>query len=328
MTGTVSHMEVRRVGLSGLRVSSLGLGTLTWGRDTDAHEATEQLGAFVDAGGTLVDTAGSYGQGAAEEVLGNLIGAVVERREIQICSKSGVRQFGDSRSVDASRGTLLDDLDASLSRLGTDHLDLWLVQSPDPGTPLDETLSTLQHAVSSGRTRYVGLSNHAGWQTGYAAAMLADAGIGLTAVQVEYSLLQRGAEREVIPAAEMLGIGVLAWSPLGRGVLTGKYRHGTPADSRGASTHLRGFVEPYLTESARSVVEAVATAADGLDVTPLSVALSWVRHAAGVSSAIIGARTASQLRAVLAADSAPLPAAIHSALDEVTAPDVGYPERR
>lgn len=321
-------MEVRRVGDSGFRVSSLGLGTLTWGRDTDAHEAREQLTTFVDAGGTLLDTAGSYGDGAAEEALGELLGSVVDRRQVQICSKSGVREIGGMRRVDASRATLLDDLDATLRRLGTDHLDLWLVQSPDAGTPLDETISALRYAVSTGRTRYVGLSNHPGWQTGYAAARLDELGVGLSAVQVEYSLLQRGAERDVIPAARALGVGVLAWSPLGRGVLTGKYRHAMLADSRGASSHLRGFVEPYLTDAARGIVEAVATAAEGLDSTTLAVALSWARHAAGVSSAIVGARTTAQLRGILAADATPLPTAIHEALDEVTALRVEYPERR
>src|SRR5699024_9550221 len=142
-------MDSRRVGGSGLRVSSVGLGTMTWGRDTDAHEAADQLRVFLDAGGTLLDPAATYSEGAAGVVL---------------CSKAGVR---DGR-VDASRGALLDALDASLARLGTDHLDLWLVQAPDPRTPLAETLWTLEHAVATGRTRYVGLANHAAWQLAHA----------------------------------------------------------------------------------------------------------------------------------------------------------------
>ena len=144
--------------------------------------------------------------------------------------------------ADASRGGLLSTLDASLRRLGTDHVDLWLVQVPDPHTPLHETVSALRLAVTSGRARYVVLSNHPGWQVARAATLLAD-DVGLAAVEAEYSLLERGIEREVLPAAEDLGIGVLAWSPLGRGVLSGKYRTGTPADSRAASPHLESFVQ-------------------------------------------------------------------------------------
>jgi aryl-alcohol dehydrogenase-like predicted oxidoreductase len=144
---------------------------------------------------------------------------------------------------------------------------------------------------------------------------------------VEYSLLQRGVEREVLPAAAALGLGVLAWSPLGRGVLTGKYRSGTPADSRAASPHLAGFVEAYLDQHSRRVVEAVATAAEGLGVQPLEVALAWVRDTPAVTAAIVGARTAAQLRGVLTGEDLSLPDEIRAALDEVSAPALGYPER-
>jgi len=311
-------MELRRAGRSGLLVSSIGLGTMTWGRDTDEHEAAEQLSLFLDAGGTLIDTAASYGDGAAERLLGSLL-AEVDRRDVLLCSKAGVRHTSRGSRVDASRATLLDTLDESLSALGTDHLDLWLVQQPDPEVAPEETLSALRHAVASGRTRYVGLSNHPAWYLGYATAVLDDDATGLAAVEVEYSLLQREVEREVLPAAAALGTGVLAWSPLGRGVLTGKYRSTIPADSRAASPHLRGFVEPYLTERSHGVVEAVATAAEGLGRTTLEVALAWVRDAPGVSSAIVGARTAAQLRGVLAAADLQLPGPIRRALDDVSA---------
>ena len=250
-------MEERLLGGTGLRVSAIGLGTLTWGRDTDEHEAANQLQTFVDAGGTLIDTAGSYADGAAEEVIGSLLGPVVARDDVVLCTKAGVRQTTRGAMVDASRGSLLSGLDASLARLGTDHVDLWLVQSPDPRTPLEESVGALRHAVDSGRARYVGLSNHAGWQTARAATLLEPAH-RLAAVEVEYSLLQRGIEREVVPATGEVGAGILAWSPLGRGVLTGKYRRTIPADSRAASAHLAGFVEPYLGPAAadrKSVVE-------------------------------------------------------------------------
>lgn len=318
-------MEERLLGGTGLRVSALGLGTLTWGRDTDEHEAATQLQAFVDAGGTLLDTAGSYADGGAEEVIGALLGSVVARDNVVLCTKSGVRQTPDGGVVDASRRSLLSGLDASLRRLGTDHVDIWLVQSPDPGTPLEESVAALRYALDTGRTRYVGLSNHAGWQTARAATLL-EPSHALAAVEVEYSLLQRGVEREVIPAADELGVGVLAWSPLGRGVLTGKYRRKVPADSRAASAHLAGFVEPYLGAAAAPVVEAVCTAAEGLGRSPLEVALAWVLGR-GVTSAVIGARTVAQLRAALDVETE-LPTEILQALDEVSAPPVGYPERR
>ena len=316
------------MGSSGLQVSTIGLGTLTWGRDTDEHEAEEQLRAFLEAGGTLLDTAATYGEGSAEEVIGSLLGQTIDRDEVVLCSKAGVRTSAGDTRIDASRGVLLDTLDASLARLGTDHLDLWLVQAPDGHTPLRETLSALRQAVRTGRARYVGLSNFPGWQLARAATLLDSDETFLTAAQMEYSLLQRGIERELLPAARTCGVGVLAWSPLGRGVLSGKYRRSVPADSRGASPHLRGFVEPYLTGSARSVVEAVATAAEGLGRAPVEVALAWARDVEGVASAVVGARTPAQLRGSLAAVDLELPDQIRQVLSEVTAPDLGYPERR
>jgi len=319
-------MEQRHLGRTGLRVSRIGLGTMTWSRDTDEHEAAEQLRDFVDAGGTLLDTSASYADGGAEELIGALLGDVVARDEVVLCTKAGVRRTGAGGVLDASRGALLTSLDASLRRLGTDHVDLFLVQSPDARTPLDETVSALRLAVTSGRARYVGLANHAGWQVARAATLL-EGDTGLAAVEAEYSLLQRGVEREVLPAAAALGVGVLAWSPLGRGVLTGKYRRTIPADSRAASPHLAGFVEPYLGRDSAAVVEAVATAADGLERTPLEVALAWLRGRPGVCSAIVGARTAAQLRGSLASEDLELPVELRRALDEVSAPDVGYPER-
>jgi len=301
---------------------------MTWARDTEAHDAAEQLRDFVDAGGTLLDTAASYADGACEELIGSLVGTVVAREDITLCTKAGVRRLPDGTgTVDASRASILSGLDASLRRLGTDHVDVFLVQSPDQLTPLEETLSALRHAVDSGRARYVGLSNFPAWRTAQAATMLAD-DVGLAAVEVEYSLVQRGIERELLPAAVELGFGVLAWSPLGRGVLTGKYRRSVPADSRAASTHLAGFVAPYLGVAQAPVVEALVTAADGLGVSPLEVALAWLCSRPGVSAAVLGARTPEQLRAALGATHLELPPEISGALDEVGAPTLGYPESR
>jgi aryl-alcohol dehydrogenase-like predicted oxidoreductase len=311
-----------------LRVSALGLGTMTWGRDTDALDAGEQLRDFLDAGGTLVDTAATYGDGDAERLIGELLTGKVGRDEVVLCTKGGVRAGPDGTTADASRGGLLADLDASLARLGTDHVDLFLVACPDPATPLDETVSALRLAVTTGRARYVGLSNHPAWAAARAATLLeAGDGVGLAALELEYSLLQRGVERDVVPAAAALGMGLLAWSPLGRGVLTGKYRRALPADSRAASPHLAAFVDPYLDDASSAVVDALAIAAEGLGRAPLEVALAWLLARETVASAIVGARTPAQLRASLAASRLELPDEVRSALDDVSAVDVGYPER-
>lgn len=323
-----AHMELRQLGRTGLRVSSLGLGTMTWGRDTDEGDAGEQLRDFVDAGGNLVDTAASYGGGASEEIIGRLLGSTISRDDVLLCTKAGIRSTAHGSSIDASRGSLLDSLDASLARLGVNHVDVFCVQSPDPRTPLTETLDALRRAVDSGRARYVALANHPGWQVGRASALLEGHGLELAAAQVEYSLLERGVEREVVPAAVDLGVGVLAWSPLGRGVLTGKYRRTIPADSRAASSHLAGFVQPYLDADATSIVEAVATAAEGLERPALEVALAWLLGRPGVSSALIGPRTPAQLRSCLPAADLELPGALAGALDDISGLDLGYPERR
>jgi aryl-alcohol dehydrogenase-like predicted oxidoreductase len=321
-------MQQRPLGRSGLAVSRLALGTMTWGRDTDADDAAEQVKTFVDAGGTLIDTADVYADGDAEAILGGLLHRLVPRDEVVIAAKAGLRP-GHRRRRDASRGHLLRALDAALSRLGTDHVDLWQVHGFDPDTPLEETLSALDHAVTSGRARYVGVSNYSGWQTARAATLQAcvPGRSPLVSSQVEYSLVERGIEREVLPACESLGLGVLAWSPLGRGVLTGKYRYGVPTDSRAASPHFDRFLAPYLDPRCGGIVESVATAADGLGAAPLAVALAWVRDRPGVSAVIVGARTAGQLVGALACERVDLPAEIRLALDDVSLPFIGYPER-
>lgn len=320
-------MELRRLGRTGLHVSALGLGTMTWGLDTDAQDAAQQLQDFTAAGGTFVDTAGSYGDGASEEILGTLLGSVVDRDDVVVATKGGLRRTPGGTVVDSSRGALLTTLDASLRRLGTDHVDLFLVQAPDPHTPFEETVSALRHMVTSGRARYVGLANHAGWHTGYAAAALRSGGGGgaeLAALEVEHSLLNRDCEQDLVPATQALGVGLLTWSALGRGVLTGKYRRSLPADSRGASSHLSGFVEPYLDARGSAVVDAVCTAAAGLGRAPLEVALSWVLGRDYVSSAIVGARTPLQLRESLRSLDLVLPGAVAAALDEVSDPSNEY----
>ncbi|MDT0345696.1 aldo/keto reductase [Streptomyces litchfieldiae] len=323
-------MDLRHLGRTGLRVSRLGLGTLTWGRDTGEQDASELLKTFWEAGGTLVDTADVYADGGAEYLLGRLLGGLVPRRDLVIATKAGSVPDPDRR-FDASRGHLLSALDASLERLGTEYVDLWQVHAFDPATPLEETLQALETAVGSGRARYAGVSNFCGWQLAKAATwQLAAPGARtrLASTQMEYSLLQRGVEREVLPAALDLGIGLLPSSPLGRGVLTGKYRQGAlPPGSRGASEQLAPFVAPYLDEAAGRIVDAVSIAADGLAVTPLQVALAWVRDRPGVAAPIVGARTARQLAEALSVEDLSLPEEIRRALDDVSAPVHRYPDQ-
>lgn len=325
-------MEQRALGRSGLLVSSFGLGTMTWGRDTDADDAGRQLKAYVDAGGSLLDTADRYADGESERIVGRLVsprGGLVPRGSLVLATKAGSPTGPGPLDRGCSRRHLLAALDASLDRLGSSYIDLWQLHTWDDGTPLEETLAALDTAVSSGRACYAGVSNYAGWQTAKAATWQRawPGRTPLVSTQVEYSLLSRGVEREVVPAALDAGMAVLAWSPLGRGVLTGKYRTSTPPDSRAASASYKAFVGPYLDEASGHVVEALRTAAEGLGVTPLAVALSWVRDRPGVVAPILGARTAAQLRASLDADRLTLPAEIRAALDDVSEPVIGYPER-
>lgn len=293
---------------------------MTWGGDTDAEDAADQLATFVGAGGNLLDTADVYCGGDSERVIGDLVRDVVDREDVVIATKAVLTAEG---ARDASRRHLLRALDASLERLGVDHVDLWQLHAYDPRTPLEETLSALDEAVSSGRARYVGVSNYAAWQLATAATWQR-AWPGRTPIvstQVEYSLLRRDVEDDVVPAAQELGVGVLPWSPLGRGVLTGKYRTGIPADSRAAAPHYADFVQPYLNERGGRIVESVSTAAEGLGVSPLAVALSWVRDQPGVVAPIVGARTAGQLAVILQADEITLPDEIRDALDDVSTED-------
>jgi aryl-alcohol dehydrogenase-like predicted oxidoreductase len=314
-------MQQRAVGATGLTVSRLGLGTMTWGRDTDEHEARDQLIAFAEAGGTLVDTAAGYGDGIAEELIGRMIGDVVARDEIVLATKAGISRRTGERETYAARGRLLTDLDASLRRLGVDHVDLWQVHTWVDGVPLEETLTALDLALTSGRASYVGISNYTGWQTAQAATWqrAVPGRAVLASTQMEYSLLERGIELDVVPAALALGLGILVWSPLAGGVLTGKYRTAIPSESRGASPSFTRFVETYLEdERNQQVVEGVAKAAEGLGWSMAEVSLAWVRDRPGVTAPIVGARTAKQLLGLLGVEDLTLPPEIVAALDDVS----------
>ena len=314
-------MELRRAGKSGLSLSRLGLGTMTWGRDTDTHEAADQCRAYIEAGGNFLDTAPTYGDGDAERVIGGMVGTLFKREEIVIASKAGLQLQAGERVVNNTRQSLISELDRSLSRLGTDYLDLWQIQGWDWQVSLDETLSALDYAYSSGKARYVGISNFSGWQSARAITLqeLHSMKAPIVTAQSEYSLLNRLAEDEVLPALDEMSVGFLAWAPLGRGVLTGKYRRGIPSDSRAAAPHFIKHIEPYLDDRSSRIVEAVAVAAEGLGFAPLEVALAWVRDNPLVTSAIVGARTGAQLRGILSTEEISLPMTIREVLDEVSA---------
>jgi aryl-alcohol dehydrogenase-like predicted oxidoreductase len=293
----------------------VGLGTRGWGTLTRGADAAAQLVAFVEAGGTLVDTSPAYGGGAAQRILAELLDDVVPRRAVVLSGAAGVRAHeAGLETVDTSSRALLGQLECTLREFGTDHLDIWNVGAWDAHTPVDEVARTLEHAVSSGKARYAGARGIAGWQL---AALAASTRIA--AGQVPYSVLDRGAESDFVPAAQHFGIGVFAAAPLSGGILTGKYRAGVPADSRGANETHAAEIRAALDERAGRVADAIATAADGLATSPLSVALAWVRDRPGVASAVVGARDAAQLTGVLAAEAIELPQAIDDALDDISA---------
>ncbi len=314
-------MELRRAGRTGLDISRLGLGTMTWGRDTDEHEAADQCRAYIEAGGNFIDTAATYGDGDSERVIGGLIGTLFNRDEIVLATKAGISFIDGERKIDASRHGLISQLEKSLSRLGTDYVDLWQIHAWDSQIPIEDTLSALDFAYSSGKARYVGISNYSGWQSARAITIQESHAMkaSIATMQNEYSLLNRTAEEEVLESASQLGVGFLAWSPLGRGVLSGKYRNGRPSDSRGASPHFAQFIDPYLDDRSSRIVDAVCVAAQGLGYSPLEVALSWVRDAPGVTSAIIGARTGAQLRGALTTEEITLPDIVREALNDISA---------
>jgi aryl-alcohol dehydrogenase-like predicted oxidoreductase len=314
-------MEIRRAGDSGLMLSRLGLGTMTWGRDTDTHEAADQCRAFIEAGGNFFDTSSTYGDGDSERVIGGLIGTLFKRDDVVIATKAGVSFSDGARKVNNSRQSLIADLDKSLARLETDYVDIWQIHSWDSDTPLEDTLSALDYAYSSGKARYVGLSNFSGWQSARAITLQKSnsAKAPIATHQIEYSLLNRNAENEVIECARNTHVGLLAWAPLGRGILTGKYRKGVPSDSRGAAPHFVKHVEPYLREEPSRIVEAVCVAAEGLGYAPLEVALAWVRDTPGITSAIVGARTGAQLRGILKSEEIVLPEIVRNVLNEISA---------
>jgi len=305
----MSDMEYRTLGTSGCSVSTLTLGTMTFGHETDEPTAHQQLDAFVEAGGNLVDTADVYNAGTSEEIIGRWLAdrpADIRDRAV-IATKGRFLTGPDVNDVGVSRRHLQRALDASLRRLGVDCVDLYQVHAFDPVTPLEETLSTLDDMVRWGKVRYVGLSNYTGWQVQKAMALARQHNwTSPVTLQPQYNLLVRELEWEIVPSCLDAGLGLLPWSPLGGGWLTGKY---TSDERPSGQTRLgenpeRG-VEAYDRRSTQQrtwdVVDAVRKIADDRGVTMAQVALAWLVDRPAVTSVILGARTTEQLADNLAA---------------------------
>ncbi|MFE9627713.1 aldo/keto reductase [Streptomyces sp. NPDC006527] len=324
-------MQYRLLGRSGLSVSTLALGTMTFGDSTSQAEAFAQLDAFAEAGGTLIDTADVYMNGAAETIVGRWLAerpAHVSEAMV-VATKGRFPTSGEPNGQGASRRHLQRALDASLTRLGVDAVDLYQLHGWDPLTPVEETLSFLDDAVRAGKIRYSGLSNFTGWQL-QKTADVADA-LRLErpiAFQLQYNLVVREVEWELAPAADSAGLGLIAFSPLAGGVLTGKYRpDAQPAPDTRLAHPLFGPLFGAKTAQQRTwdVIDVLTRIAQERGVTPAQAALAWVAARSGVSSVLIGARTLQQLHANLAADGLRLTAEETSLLDKASEPYVDYP---
>jgi aryl-alcohol dehydrogenase-like predicted oxidoreductase len=310
-------VKSRVIANCGLEISEIGLGTMTWGRDTDEYEAREQFDLFVQDGGTYIDTADVYSDGNSEKLLGQFIAEndLINRQDLVIATKGG-RIRNAERSINNTHIYLSKALDSSLERLNLDFVDIYFLHAHDIQTPLDAVAENVLHILDSNKARYVAVSNFSAWQITYLSEKISSS--RFIGTQNEYSLIKRDPESEIFNALAHLKLGFFAWSPLGRGVLTGKYRNSIPADSRAASPHLGQFVRSMLTDSNQKNVEALSTAASGLGCTSLELALLWVLQNPGVTSAITGARNAAQLRTILHALNSELPEQIYAALNEVS----------
>lgn len=327
-------MEYRTLGRSGCAVSTLALGTMTFGDETDEAGAHAQLDRFVAAGGTLVDTADVYSRGVSEEIVGRWLGKQsAEVRDRVVLATKGRFPMGDgANDVGLSRRHLRQALDASLRRLGVDRVDLYQVHGYDPLTPLEETLRFLDDAVRAGKVDYVGLSNFTAWQLQRAVDVAGFARWSPpVTLQPQYNLLAREIEWEIVPAARANGLGLLPWSPLGGGWLTGKYRRDErPTGSTRLGENPERGVEAYDrrsgVERTWDVVDAVRAVADERGVTMPQVALAWLADRPAVSSVILGARTVEQLDDNLGAAGLHLSDDETALLDEVSDPGAAaYP---
>jgi aryl-alcohol dehydrogenase-like predicted oxidoreductase len=317
-------MEYRTLGNSGCAVSTLALGTMTFGNETDEPGSHAQLDAFVAAGGTLIDTADVYTAGASEAIIGRWLARQPDtvRSQVVLATKGRFPMGPGPNDAGLSRRHLRDALDASLRRLGVDHLDLYQVHAFDPHTPLEETLQFLDDAVHAGKIAYVGLSNYTGWQVQKVVDLADFRGLARpVTLQPQYNLLVREIEWEIVPACASTGLGLLPWSPLGGGWLTGKYkREERPTGATRLGENPERGVEAYDRRSAVErtwdVIDAVQAVASARGVTMAQVALAWLADRPQVTAVILGARTLEQLEDNLGA------AGLHLSAEETTRLDV------
>jgi aryl-alcohol dehydrogenase-like predicted oxidoreductase len=324
-------VDYRTLGRTGCAVSSLGLGTMTFGVETDEDGAHRQLDQFAEAGGTFIDTADVYGHGASETIIGRWLAArPASVTAPMVLATKGRFPLGGPGAVDPnaaglSARHLARALEGSLRRLGTSAVDLYQVHAWDPCTPLEETLRTLDGFVRAGTIRYYGLSNFTGWQLTKAVGLARELGLaGPVTLQPQYSLLAREIEWEIVPAAADAGLGLLPWSPLGGGWLSGKYRRGqAPSGATRLGEDPGRGMEAWDrrgTERTWRVITAVQQVAEGRGVSMAEVALAWVTARRSVSSTILGARSTGQLAANLRAAGLRLSAAETAVLDAASDP--------
>lgn len=295
-------MEHRTLGRTGTRVSELCLGAMTFGREADESTSQAIVDRFLDAGGNFIDTANAYSAGLSEEITGRALGK--RRADVVLATKVRFRMGDGPNDIGLSRPAIRKQVEGSLRRLGTDWIDLYQVHCWDALTPLEETISTLDDLVREGKVRYVGASNFAGWQLAKALGLAALHGWEpFVSLQPEYSLVTRDLERELLPLCREEGLAVLPWSPLGGGLLTGKYTKDAemPAGSRGAETETPITFTYRINDRAWKIVDAVRDVADATGRTMAQIALNWVASQPGVTAPIIGARNLEQLDDNLAA---------------------------
>jgi aryl-alcohol dehydrogenase-like predicted oxidoreductase len=320
-------MEYRLLGRSGCAVSAFALGTLTFGNETDEAGSFGQLDRFTEAGGTLVDSADVYADGRSEEIIGRWLAARPGMRELVVLATKG--RFPTDETPNGhglSRRHLAMALDASLRRLNVETIDLYQMHGWDPLTRVEETLRFLDDAVRAGKINYVGLSNFTGWQLQKAVDIAEFRGLSApVAMQPQYNLLARAIEWEIVPACQAAGLGLLAWSPLASGWLTGKYRRSEPpaAGTRAvenADEGMRIWNQRGQSEQTWQVLDAVRTVAVGRGVPLAQVAIAWLAARPAVSSVILGARSMEQLADNLAAADVELTAEETQLLDEASQP--------
>ena len=297
-------MEYRTLGRSGCAVSTLTLGTMTFGRETDEAGSHAQLDAFLEAGGKLIDTADVYGSGASEEIIGRWLAKQPAEvlGQVVLATKGRFPMGEGPNDAGLSRRHLRDALDASLRRLGVDSIDLYQMHAFDPYTPLDETLRFIDDAVTAGKISYFGLSNYTGWQVQKLVDLAEFRGLTRpVTLQPQYNLLVREIEWEIVPACESTDLGLLPWSPLGGGWLTGKYtKDERPTGATRLGENPDRGVEAYdrrsTAERTWDVIDAVQAVADSRGITMAQVALAWLVDRPRVTSVILGARTLEQLQ--------------------------------